>query len=43
LEDYIRTPPPGIAMPAYAGWAGDEEIDRLVDYVLAAQTFRTTR
>ncbi len=43
LQDYVRQPPPGIAMPAYEGWATDEEIERLVDYVLAAQTFRTTR
>jgi len=43
LRDYIRQPPPGIAMPAYEGWADSEEIDRLADYVLAAQTFRTAR
>jgi ubiquinol-cytochrome c reductase cytochrome b subunit len=39
LERYIRHPPADIAMPEYAGWATDEEIARLADYVLAAQTF----
>lgn len=43
LRNYIRQPPAGIAMPAYEGWARDEDIERLVDYVLAAQTFRTSR
>lgn len=39
LEDFIRQPPEDVAMPAYGGWATDEQIERLVDYVLAAQTF----
>lgn len=39
LVDIIRQPPADIAMPAYEGWATDEEIARLADYVLAAQTF----
>jgi ubiquinol-cytochrome c reductase cytochrome b subunit len=43
LDDYIRRPPPGVAMPAYEGWATEEEIQRLVDYVLVAQMFRTHR
>ncbi len=38
LEAYIRQPPPGIAMPAYDD-IPDADLDRLVDYVLAAQTF----
>jgi ubiquinol-cytochrome c reductase cytochrome b subunit len=42
LEDYIRQPPAGVAMPAYQGWATDAQIERLVDYVLAAQTFPRT-
>lgn len=43
LDAYIRQPPPGIAMPAYEGWAREEHIGRLVDYVLAAQTFQSAR
>lgn len=43
LQRYIRRPPTGIAMPAYEGWAREEDIERLVDYVLAAQTFSRTR
>lgn len=39
LIDYIRQPPADVAMPAYAGWIADEDIARLADYVLAAQTF----
>jgi ubiquinol-cytochrome c reductase cytochrome b subunit len=39
LENYIREPPRDVAMPAYGGWATEEEISRLADYVLAAQTF----
>ncbi len=39
LEAFIRNPPADVAMPAYDGWASDEEIQRLADYVLAAQTF----
>jgi ubiquinol-cytochrome c reductase cytochrome b subunit len=43
LMAYIRQPPPDIAMPAYEGWATEEEIARLADYVLAAQTFPRQR
>ena len=43
LVNYIAQPPPGIAMPAYRGWATDEEIERLADFVLVAQTFGTER
>jgi mono/diheme cytochrome c family protein len=43
LRDYIRQPPVDVAMPAYEGWATDEQIERLVDYVLAAQTFPRER
>jgi ubiquinol-cytochrome c reductase cytochrome b subunit len=43
LRDYIRQPPLDVAMPAYEGWATDEQIERLVDYVLAAQTFPRER
>lgn len=43
LERYIRQPPSDVAMPAYEGWATDEQIARLVDYVLAAQTFERRR
>jgi len=43
LDDYIRRPPAGVAMPAYEGWAREDDIARLVDYVLAAQTFQSAR
>jgi mono/diheme cytochrome c family protein len=43
LDRYIRRPPLEVAMPAYEGWATDEQIARLVDYVLAAQTFPRRR
>jgi ubiquinol-cytochrome c reductase cytochrome b subunit len=39
LVRYISQPPPDVAMPAYAGWATEEEMARLADYVLVAQTF----
>jgi ubiquinol-cytochrome c reductase cytochrome b subunit len=38
LVEYIRRPPPGIAMPAYAD-IPEEDLTRLAEYVLAAQTF----
>ena len=38
LEEYIRQPPPGVGMPAYDHMPKDE-LDRVVDFVLAAQTF----
>lgn len=40
LRDYIRQPPAGVAMPAYGDRLGDDELDRLVAFVLVAQTFR---
>lgn len=39
LFAYISEPPADVAMPAYGGWATPEDLNRLVEYVLAAQTF----
>lgn len=38
-REYILRPPPDVAMPPYAGRITDEEMDSLLDYVHAAQTF----
>jgi ubiquinol-cytochrome c reductase cytochrome b subunit len=40
LRDYILRPPEGVAMPRYEDRLTQEELDRLVDYVLVGQTFR---
>jgi quinol-cytochrome oxidoreductase complex cytochrome b subunit len=40
LRRYILNPPEGIAMPSYAGHLHEEELDRIVAFVLVAQTFR---
>ncbi|MEX1049250.1 MAG: cytochrome b N-terminal domain-containing protein [Akkermansiaceae bacterium] len=44
-REYILSPPPGIAMPAYKGRLSEEQMNNLLDYVHAAQTFprRITR
>jgi ubiquinol-cytochrome c reductase cytochrome b subunit len=39
LRGYILHPPPGVPMPSYAGRLSDEDLERLVDFVLATQTF----
>jgi ubiquinol-cytochrome c reductase cytochrome b subunit len=40
LRQYILQPPRGVAMPGYAGRMNEAELDRIVSYVLVAQTFR---
>jgi ubiquinol-cytochrome c reductase cytochrome b subunit len=40
LRHYILRPPAGVAMPSYAGRLSEEELDRIVAFVLVAQTFR---
>lgn len=40
LRRYILRPPEGVAMPSYEGRLTEEELNRLVDYVLVAQTLR---
>lgn len=39
LREYILSPPENIAMPGYEGRVSEEDLERLVDYVLVAQTF----
>lgn len=39
MRDYILRPPEGIAMPAYEGYISEEDLERLLDFVHAAQTF----
>lgn len=39
LARYILNPPEGVAMPAYEGRVTEEQLNRLVEYVLVAQTF----
>jgi ubiquinol-cytochrome c reductase cytochrome b subunit len=43
LARYIQNPPDGVAMPAYEGRLTEEELIRLVEYVLVAQTFPKKR
>lgn len=43
LHDYVLQPPAGIAMPAYAGRMPAAELDRLLDFVMAAQLFPRDR
>jgi quinol-cytochrome oxidoreductase complex cytochrome b subunit len=40
LRHYILQPPVGVAMPSYAGRLPEEDLDRVVAFVLVAQTFR---
>lgn len=43
LRRYILRPPPDVAMPGYADRISDEELDRVVAFVLVAQTFPRTQ
>jgi ubiquinol-cytochrome c reductase cytochrome b subunit len=43
LVRYIRNPPDGVAMPTYQERLTEEELIRLVEYVLVAQTFPRER
>jgi ubiquinol-cytochrome c reductase cytochrome b subunit len=38
-REYILQPPEGVAMPAYQGRISDEHLERIIDFVHAAQTF----
>jgi ubiquinol-cytochrome c reductase cytochrome b subunit len=40
LRHYILHPPAGVAMPGYAGRLPEEDLERVVAFVLVAQTFR---
>ena len=40
LRQYILHPPTGVAMPSYAGRLSEEDLERVVAFVLVAQTFR---
>jgi ubiquinol-cytochrome c reductase cytochrome b subunit len=39
LRNFILSPPAGVPMPSYRGRVSEEELARLVDFVLVAQTF----
>jgi ubiquinol-cytochrome c reductase cytochrome b subunit len=39
LRNYILEPPEGVPMPSYRGRLSEEELDRVAEFVLAAQTF----
>jgi hypothetical protein len=39
LRRYILDPPPGVAMPSYSGRISEDELERVVAFVLVAQTF----
>jgi ubiquinol-cytochrome c reductase cytochrome b subunit len=43
LRQYILQPPAGVAMPGYAGRIPDNDLDAVVAFVLAAQTFPRTQ
>jgi ubiquinol-cytochrome c reductase cytochrome b subunit len=43
LRQYILHPPAGVAMPSYAGHLPEEDLDRVVAFVLVAQTFRRSQ
>lgn len=43
MRDYVLAPPPGVAMPAYAGRIPPAELDLLLDFVHAAQLFPRRR
>lgn len=40
LRHYILHPPAGVAMPSYAGRLREDDLERVVAFVLVAQTFR---
>lgn len=40
LRQYVRNPPVGVAMPSYETRLPDEDLERIVAFVLVAQTFR---
>jgi ubiquinol-cytochrome c reductase cytochrome b subunit len=42
LRRYILHPPSGVAMPSYAGHLTGEDLERVVSFVLVAQTFPRT-
>ncbi|CAN5127115.1 hypothetical protein BH20VER2_BH20VER2_15570 [soil metagenome] len=42
MRGYILQPPEGIAMPPYRGRLSDEELDQLLDFLLAVQMFPRT-
>jgi ubiquinol-cytochrome c reductase cytochrome b subunit len=39
LRDYVLRPPEGVAMPPYEGRISEEDLERVVEFVLVAQTF----
>lgn len=39
LRNYILVPPEDVAMPSYAGRISDEELERIVEFVLVSQMF----
>ncbi|MBA4147079.1 MAG: cytochrome b N-terminal domain-containing protein [Verrucomicrobia bacterium] len=39
IRDYILQPPEGIAMPGYRGRMSAQDLERIVEFVLVAQTF----
>jgi hypothetical protein len=43
LRQYILHPPAGVAMPSYAERIPDDDLERVVAFVLVAQTFRRTQ
>jgi ubiquinol-cytochrome c reductase cytochrome b subunit len=43
LRQYILQPPPGVAMPGYAGRISEVDLEQVVAFVLVAQTFRRTQ
>lgn len=43
MRAYILRPPEGIAMPPYEGRMTPEELDQLLEFLLAVQTFPRTR
>ena len=43
LRQYILHPPPGVAMPSYVERISAADLDRVVAFVLVAQTFRRTQ
>lgn len=43
LRQYILQPPPGVAMPGYAERIAEDDLERVVAFVLVAQTFPRTQ
>jgi cbb3-type cytochrome oxidase cytochrome c subunit len=39
LRSYILAPPADVPMPGYRGRIAEEDLDRVVEFVLVAQTF----